>query len=126
MDINMPILSKFEKNEQNRPKFNFHIRAKYGFYCTDFQEIHTWSKTLRNHLNPFSPKCVRNVKLVTVTEPIYTNTGFDRQRFVQNSHTEVHENTTESPAAHNLSPKRVRLTWSPHTVGLRFYGVKEF
>jgi hypothetical protein len=98
----------WKKNAQNRPKFNFRIRAKYGFRYTDFQETHTCSETLRNHLYLFSPKCARNVKLVTVTQPIYTNTRFDRQRFIQNSHTEGHENTTESSAANTLSPAKGR------------------
>jgi len=70
----------------------------YLTICTDF------------HQNVF-----RNMKLVTVTEPIFANTAFDRQLFIQNSHTDSHWNTTDSSAANNRSPKNGRTDLVPHT-----------
>lgn len=72
----------------------------YGFQCTDFHDSY----------------------LFKVSEQLFTNTAFDRQLFVQNSHTDIHGNTIDS-SAHR---KTYRQTWSPYMAWRPFYCVKDF
>jgi len=66
------------------------------------------------------------MKLVTVNEPIFTNTAFDRQ-LLYRTHIPIAMETRQILRPQILGHRQTDgQTWSPHKAGLPFYCVKDF
>ena len=119
------VCPSWKKSAQNKPKFKIRIWGTYGFQCTHFHETHTCSKVLRNNLYRFSPKCMKKYERCDSHWAVCTNTAFDRQLFVQQSHVGSLGNATDSSVT-NRSPKNGRTDLVSTKGGGSFLFVKDF